>query len=543
MFMPAKLRQVLLHPYALFLLLALIPFLYTGFDIGPANDGWIKLGGFLAGGSIYNINTTRVFGGMPRDLGMLLGGGGFAGWQGFLLLFTVLRGVLFYEIVRRLFPEVRAFAVACGLIAIFQPADAVDFWVDVTGVQMALVTALAACLGALVYLQTGRRAALLAMLLFQLFTCLTYSAFLLLMLAFPLGAWLLRRAEGLAAGWLYLLRCCWLPIAYVAFQAVLVLLHFGHEGQVADLRPLRILGGYGLESLVFLQNSVEWIADLHWAYLPWALPVVALAWFTARSAGAQERATHTRRWWLLLCLGLLALAAACYFPYAVSAVRLGGRRQLFMAAVFLYMLALLPLFFWLPRKLKLSWLPWMFTAAIALVSALVGLQHRSYWAETYRGEEKLLAGIATLAPQPTSGTYFVVHLHSATQARSLGGFSNRRTALEFALRLMYRDHSLHAAFTAPAGPMFTFTPAQLVVRQRLRINRGGNRAPYSQLVVVDFTPDGKIRLLGREWLQRYAPPGIGLKDYDPKLRLGAVPSPDSKVCVLLERKMRPDYCR
>ena len=542
--MPAKLRQVLLHPYALFLLLALIPFLYTGFDIGPANDGWIKLGGFLAGAPIYTTHTTRMFGGMPRDLGMLLGGGGFAAWQGFLLLFTLLRGVLFYEIVRRLFPERGAFAVACGLVAIFQPADAVDFWVDVTGVQMALVTALAACLGALVYLQTGRRTALLAVLLFQLFTCLTYSAFLLLMVAFPLGAWLLRRAEGQAAGWLYLLRCCSLPVAYVIFQAVLVLVHVGHEGQVADLRPLRILGGYGLESVIFLRNSAAWLGELRWGYLAWALPPAVLAWFTARHASAaQQPVLKPRRWWLLLCLGLLALAAACYFPYAVSEVRLGGRRQLFMAAVFLYMLALLPLFLWLPRKLRLPWLPWALTAAIALVSALVGLEHRSYWAETYRGEEKLLAGIAALAPDPAPGTYFVVHLHDAAEARGLGGFANRRTALEFALRLMYRDHSLHAAFASPAGPMFTFTPDQLIVRQRLRINRGGNRAPYSRMVVVSFTPDGKLRLLGREWLQHYAPPGTDLKDYDPVARLGTAPSPDSRVCVMLERAMRPDYCR
>ena len=537
------LRQLSSHPYTLYFLLTLLVFLYSGFDIGPANDGWIKLGGYLAGSPIYTINTNRMFGGVPRDLGMLLGGGGFVAWQGFLFLFTLLRGVLFYEIVRRLFPQARAFAVACGLIAVFQPADAVDFWVDVTGVQMALVTALAACLGALLYLQTCRRAALLAMLLFQLITCLTYSAFLLLMVAFPVGAWLLCWAEGQGADWRYLLRCCWFPVAYVILQVMLVVTHFGHEGDVADLRLYRVLGGYGAESFVFLRNSVDWVTDLHWVYLVWALPAVVLAWFTARDTEPQARTVHPRRWWLVLCLGLLVLALLSYFPYAVSSVRLGGRRQLFIAAVFLYMLVLLPLFLWLPGKLKLPWLPWAFAACVALVSALVGLEHRDYWTETYRGEERLLAGIAALAPDPSPGTYFVVHLHDMKQARALGGFYNRRSALQFALRIMYGDHSVRAAFTAASGRQFKFTPDRLDVLQRIRVNRAGSSAPYAEVVLVDFAPNGKLRLLERPWLQQYAPAGIDLKDYDPSARLGSVPSADSKVCVMLERSMRPDYCR
>lgn len=540
--MLAKLRGTLLHPYALYFLLTLLVFLFSGFNIGPVNDGWIKLGGYLADAPIYNINSTRVFGGVPRDLGMLLGGGSFVGWQSFLFLFTVLRGVLFYEIVRRLFPQARAFALACGLVALFQPADAVDFWVDVTGVHMGLVTALAACLGALVYLQTGKRAALLAMLLFQLVTCLTYSAFLLFMVAFPVGVWLLRWAEGRCADWRYLLRCCWFPAAYAVLQAVLVLTHSGHEGDVADFRLYRVLDGYGQESLIFLRNSAVWIADLHWTYLAWALPAVVLTWFGARAAGAEQTPAHSRRYWLVLCLGLLLLAVLCYFPYAVSSVRLGGRRQLFVAAVFLYMLALLPLFLWLPRKLKLPRLPWALTACVALVSALVGLEHRSYWAEAYRGEERLLAGIAALAPQPQPGTYFVVHLHSLKQARALGGFYNRRTALQFALHLMYGDHSLRAAFTPPSGRKFSFTPDRLDVTQHIRVNRGGSSAPYREVVLVDFTPDGRLRLLERPWLQRFAPAGIDLGAYAPQALLGTEPSPDSKVCIMLEEALRPAYC-
>jgi hypothetical protein len=538
-----RLRQAILHPYALFTLLTLLVFLYSGFDIGPVNDGWIKLASYLSDSPLYGINSTRVFGSIPRDLGMRLGGGGFAAWQLFLLLFTVLRGVLFYEIVRRLFPRSQAFALACGCVALFQPADAVDFWVDVTGVQMGLVTALAACLCSLVHLESGRRAPLLAMLLFQLFTCLTYSGFLLLMLVFPAGVWLLRWAAAKGADWRYLLRCCWLPVAYVVLQMVLVALHFGHEGDVADLRPLRVLSGYGLETLVFLRNSVDWLGDLHWEYLPWALPAAMLAWFTARAGGPEETPVHSRRYWWVLCLGLIALAAVCYFPYAVSSVRLGGRRQLFIAAVFLYMLPMLPLFLWLPRRLKWSWLPGALVAGVALVSGLVGLEHRDYWTEAYRGEERLLASVASAAPQPEPGTIFVVHLRDQDQADSLGGFYNRRVAFEYALRLMYGDHQLSAAFTPLAQPLFFFESDGLRVPQSIRVNGGMGNIPYDRLVLLDYSPDGKLQLLDRAWLQQQAPAGTDLKSYAPEARLGTAPSADSKVCVMLEKAMRPAYCQ
>lgn len=538
----AQLRQVLLHPYALYLLLTLLIFLSSGFNIGPVNDGWVKLATYLSGSPLYGINTTRVFGGVPRDLGMRLGGGSFVAWQGFLFLFTLLRGALFYEIVRRLFPGARAFAIACGLVALFQPADATAFWVDVTGVHMGLVTALAACLGALVYLQTGKRAAVLAVLLFQLVTCLTYSGFLLLMLVFPVGVWLLSWAEGKKAGWRYLIRCCWLPAAYLLFQALLVALHFGHEAEVADFRPMRILWGYGQEWQLFLDNSVAWLGDLRVSLLLWVLPAVALAALTARTTGSVEQPVRPPRFWMMLCLGLLALAVVSYFPYALSSVRVGARRQLFIAGVFLYMLPLLPLYFWLPRRSGLSWLPWALTVVIALTCGVVGLQDRAYWSGAYRGEERLLAGIAALAPQPARDTTFVVHLHDQDQADALGGFYNRRAALVYALRIMYDDHSLDAVFTQVPAPHLSFGSDGLGLPQSIRVNSGLGDIPYDTLVLLDYSPDGRMQLLERGWLQRQAPAGFDLKAYDPAARLGTSPSADSKVCVMLERAMRPPYC-
>ncbi|HLW73483.1 MAG TPA: hypothetical protein VKT74_00280, partial [Gammaproteobacteria bacterium] len=126
-------QRVLLHPYTLFILVALVVWMRDGFNIGPVNDGWIKLEQFLSHSRIYNDSGIRMFGSIPRELGMHLYSGGFLGWQAALFLLTVLRAGLYYEIVKRLFPAHGALAIACGLIALFHPADDVYFWVDVTG--------------------------------------------------------------------------------------------------------------------------------------------------------------------------------------------------------------------------------------------------------------------------------------------------------------------------------------------------------------------------------------------------------------------------
>ncbi|MGE5625417.1 MAG: hypothetical protein ACM3ZT_07705 [Bacillota bacterium] len=543
----AALKRVLLHPYTLFTLAALMVWLPDGFNIGPTNDGWIKLETLLSNARIYAISTTRVFGSVPREIGMRLGDGGFQGWQAFLFLFAVLRAGLFYGIVRRLFPARAAFAVGCGLVALFHPADSVYFWVDVTGVHMGLVLTLAACLCALVHLQTGSRAALFAMLLFQLTSCLTYSAFLVLMLAFPVGVWLLHRLEGGKTSWTWLIKAGWLPVAYNVFQVVLVLKHAGgHEAQVADLHLGGILAGYAHETLLFFTRSALTLADFRPVYFLWALPPAVLGLAVARALPAAEgeggEAGRNARWYLVLCLGLVALAAASYLPYATSSVRLGAQRQLFAAGIFLYMLMLMPLFFWLPRRLNAPQLPWLLVALLAGFVTLTGLEKRAGWTEGYRGEERLLASIAATVPQPPPGTMFVIHLHDGPQAKRLGGFYNRRHTLELALRLMYGDRSLRASFTPIRGPLFQFRDGEMAAVQTIRVNRANTFASYDKVLVLDYAPNGAMRVLDRDWLRPYAPAGTDLSAYAPG-DYGQAPRGGAVICAMLEKAMRPTYCQ
>ena len=541
----ARILRVLLHPYVLFTLVALVAWLPDGFNIGPVNDGWIKLETFLNNTRIYVVHGTRVYGSVPREVGIRLADGGFQGWQGVLFLLTVLRAGLFYEIVRRLFPRRAAFAVACGLIALFHPADDVYFWVDVTGVHMGLVLTLAACLCALVNLQTGNRAALLGMFFFQIFSCLTYSAFLIVMLAFPLGVWVLHRMEGGKTSWIWLLKTGWLMPLYIAFQLYLILSHLmGHEGYVADLNLSNTLLGYGRELLLFFQHSWESVTDFEPVYFLWALPPAVLGFATARALGLNDEdpePSRDWRWYTLFCLGLVILAVACYLPYATSQVRFGTERQLFGVGIFLFTLFLLPLFFWLPRFMDAPLLPWLLVALLAGFVTLTGLEKRAFWVGSYRTEERLLAAIAATVPQPPPDTMFVVHLNTNSQARALSGFYNRRRALELALHLMYRDMSLRASFTPYSGPLFDSRDGELSAVQIFNDNMYDSYAPPGKMLILDYGTDGTMRILDRDWLKRNAPAGADLSAYAPG-DYGTTPRAGTVICTMLETSMRPAYC-
>lgn len=538
--------RLVLHPHVLFTLVALTVWLPGGFNIGPVNDGWIKLEQFLGSGRIYVAHGTRVFGSVPRELGMHLDSGSFLGWEGMLFLLTVLRASLFYEIVKRLFPARAALAVGCGLLALFHPADDVFFWVDVTGAHLGLVLSLAACLCALINLQTGNRTALFGMLFFQIASCLTYSAFLVLMLAFSPGVWLLHRMEGGKTSWVWLLKSGWLIASYVVLQVLLVLSGFGgHESQVADLNLGSVLMGYASETLLFFRKSWDSIAAFKPMYFVWALAPALLGGFTARAIWSGDALAgetgRDRRWYAVLCIGLILLAAACYLPYATSNVRFGAQRQLFGAGIFLYMLLVLPLFLWLPRKLQAPQFPWLLVALLAGFVTLTGLEKRDIWVSAYRAEEQLLAGIAATIPQPPSGTMFMIHLHTIPQTHSLAGFYNRRHTLELALHLMYGDPSLRASFTPYRGTQFEFKDNRLSAVQIIDGNNYDNFVSLAKTVILDYAPDGKLRVLDRDWLQQYFPKGTDLTAYAPG-GYGSAPRAGTIICTMLEAQFRPGYC-
>ena len=538
----AALKRVLLHPYTLFTLASLVVFLLDGFNIGPANDAWRDLG---ATSPELHLQV-RLLGNVPRVLGMQITPGGFQGWELMLLLLTIARGILFFETFRLLFPRYFALCVACGLVAIFQPTDYVYFWMDSIGVDFAFAAAFACCLASLVYLQTGRRSALFALFLFQFISCLSYTAFLPLIFVFPLGAWILRRVEGRGGSAAYLLKVSLPMVLFIGYQARLTYRRGDREGKILDLDLNRILLGYAHETSLLWKRLFDFFVNLHWDYVGYAMLPAALAFFIGmtrvpRPEGPGEDTGRTWKFYLVLYLGLVALAFFSYLPYSLSIVRIGDQRQMAAAGTFVYVMLLIPLFMFAAKRPASKIWTGVLLGVVALFVICAGFVIRRPFVDNYRRQEVFLRALTQLLPAPPRDSFIVVHLNTGPQAKGLSGLYNRRINFPQALRFIYGDRSITGEFTEPQQEPFGFDAQGIFIKQAIKWNKV-THADYAHLILVDYRKDGTMAFLDRSWLQKLAPPGIVVPAF-PSGPFGSTPSQTAIMCTMLEDDMRPSYCQ
>lgn len=531
----------LLHPYSLFALVALLVWWRDGFNAGPTDDGWLG----LVQASHQVVFTNRVFGELPRLLGLRLTPGSFVGWQAILFLLTVLRCVLMFEVVRRLVPRHALFALACGLLTLFQPADRIYFGVDYAGIELALVLSLASALCALQHLQGGSRVSLLAMLAFQFVSCFTYTAFLLVAIGLPTGGWILRRLQGGRDPVWYLFKVNAVMFLFIAFQAYLSFHGKSHEGVVMDLDARGVLAGYGYAAGMLWRAWPALLSGVRLDYLPLAALMGAFTYGTVLAWGSdsQESGAGLSAWryYAVAVAGFLGLAALSYLPYAVSDVRFDNARQLMAAGMFAYMAVLLPVFVLLPRHPYGRHASYLILALLAASMLVSGYEIRDRTVGVYRMQERLLAAVAAVVPDPPSGALILVHLGRPYQVHVLEGMEHRWGTFDQALGFMYGDDSLRGGFTdLYNGAPFAFDREGVTVNTSLPVNQG-RHVPYGKLILVDYLPDGSARILGRDWLQQFAPKGTDLSAYQPG-DYGRAPGADAVTCRLLEKQFRPAYC-
>ncbi len=556
--MHTRLAEMLLHPYVLFCLIPLLVYLPQGFNIGPVNDGWIMLATTLKPHGLRVPDTTRIFGSFARSVGILISSDSFVGWQSVLLVLTILRGIIFYELGRLFLPGNRLFALVFGLCALFHPLDNMFFWVDASGIDLAFLALGLSCLCALAYLENGKRSYLVGAVLLQVVTAFSYTAFMLLMFAIPVGAWILRRMEGQRKSPLYLAEICTGPFVLLVVQAYLAARGVGREGKVLDLHAAKVLSGFDAQVHHLLPNLASVFEHFQPQYLLIVIAVSILGLGVAflverqtREAEAVEQPKRDIRFYAVLVLGLLALALVSYLPFAVSDVRNGDRRQMFAAGIFICTAVLVPFFCCLrgqpwPRRLQV-----VLVAVLALFVCATGLMKREPWVAQYRHQERLLAAVAQLVPDPPEQATIVVQLHSRPQSKLLAGFYNRKVAFMTALRFMYgrvaQDADKHeeklgirGTFAPVRGEPFSFSKDSLTVQNALH-PKNSLTVPYAQLFVVDYPAEGEPRLLTRTELQALAPAGTDLSDYKPDA-VAAAPDKRSIACTMFERRYRPDYC-
>ncbi len=567
----ARLAALRVHPWLLFLAVGLLVWWPQGFNIGPnSSEDWYLLRDHSGSGSLFDAMVTRLFRDIPVWLGTHLTPHGFQGWQSMIMLLAVLRGALMYEVARRMVPMSRHFALACGLLAMFHPADSGYFWLNTTGVQFGLVLALASCVCALMYLDQGRRSQLAWTYVFQFMSSLTYSAFMPLMFAIPVGAWVLQKLRGLKRSPFYLLKVGGSVVLLLLFEFVMVKYGTGRDARAADVDLHEAGGGY----LAVARRIVTALSDMGQDFQPLfvlpALAVGAFALWVAWDAGRRQERKETAlkapaSWYLAVVLGLLALAVISYLPYSISTARDADRRQLLGAGLFAYS-ALMFVVFMALRCWAGGWrAPVMVVALVASLVTLSGLEKRSYLVDRYHAVETLLSTLATLAPAPPRHTFFVMNLTDRHQAFDILGIYHRQEPLFVALRYMYGDPSLAAGFYGMDDERAEYTDKGLTVRihsdlverqdaasqkanarrKKLHPGKAHDRllVSYPRMLLVDYPVYQPARLLGPDWLKQRAPTPAAAAAVTYKVPvLAPRPTRRAIMCTMLEPDYRPAYC-
>lgn len=545
------LLRVVSHPYALLAFACLAAWWPRGFNIGPVNDCWFQLAAVTSDGGYLRDNILRTFGAIPLWLGIHLGSGGFQGAQVVMLVMAWLRGALFLEIMRRLLPDRPLTALAAGFIAMFPFSDNSYFWLGASGLQFSLVMALAACLCALVYLERPYRAMLYASIMFQLLAAFTYPGFLPLMIALPLGAWWLRRMDGLPANRWYPLAIS-LTVCVAGFVTLLVLHHGGdRNARVLDISVARAMAGYAwavhrllhaVGAIYAHAKNIVWLPALACALYAAA---ASLPLLTLRRRPAGRRFEWRRPVWLLA--GLLLLAVLSYFPYSIANVRFQPSRALLGASIFANTAALIVLFLSFERFRLPKLVPVLALAVIAMTVVVNGIEARETWVRGYRNEEKLLSAVATAVRQPAPGTFLLVRLAHAHAGREVAGFYNRELAFTYALRYMYGDQTLSGGFFGFKGDAITLQRSGVRPRhQGANLVTGRKSVDYQYVMALDYDDKkGTARIIqdfpGRK-------PEVAEGDAEMKTvqniqkKLAVMPSVPARTCRMLEARYRPAYC-
>lgn len=537
----SKWRLLALHPYVLFLLVALAVWWPDGFNIGPVNDGWIRLG---QGVEFVNSSSVRAFNIWPYTLSNFLMDSSFRSWQFVLFSLTLLRGIVWFEVIKLWLPGYRVFAVACGLIAMFHPFDSSFFWLGSMGADFAILLALVLCLASLWHLRSNSLASFLALFLLQFMSCFTYPGFLPLIIVFPALAWILRRIEGFQPPYIYLVKISVPVLFFTGLLLVLASRGSGRAGIVVDLNVHRTLAGYLAAARYvvdgFSSIFTSWpFSALLFAIAP-ASVALAIGITTVNVNGYSQTPRKSAVFYLILVVGLLVLAAVSYLPYAITVLRFGDSRQLLAAGIFIYTPLLLLPFVVLPKYLPSAYLSGAFLALFSVATAATGLEVRQQWVRGYRAEEALLAAVSTAIPNPAKGSTIVIALSSSDQAKMIDGFYNRYQAFGNAIRLIYGDATLDAGFIDTARSQMDFNADTLSINSRNHVNDMSD-VPYNKLLLLGYNTDKTAQVLDSTWFARFKAVDSTLVTH----KLGTfhmLPSPNATTCTLLEPQFRPAYC-
>lgn len=515
-----------------------------GWNISGLTDEWVFFSQVQGGAPAVELNALRPFSLTGLSLAYELTPDSFVGLNILFAVLLVARGFAVYLLTRELIRDAPALASAAALLYVVYYGDTGWFWLTTFNIGWSALWTLLAIWLLLRQLRQPSRLVWLVMAVAQ-YLAMSYEGAFPLILAAPLLLPLVagrfnRRVLVIAALWyivpiILIVRYAVGTLAQdLAYQNAQLSIALGSESPLRDMANSvlrvykRLLGGAFLErytlwretlpTLLYAATIASVSVGTVWLGLRWHRPV--LRWRQVVTTGLAGL--------VLIGLGFASylvsefrdvdyrvyyfssVGAALLFVAALFAVAYGGKWARRTVAVG----ALAAILIIAPRLGKLALavgallnllLParWLFllgfAALIGIHSAFTLWQHRLY-AEAPQGQHWILSGIIEQAPQPADGTLIVL-LDDSPDRRAMWEFENRRDMLIGAVRYLFDNPTLDAAFCVPDAEVFgyfreacAFTEDGFYTRWT-KFTLDERTVPYENVLVFSFDEERGVLLL------------------------------------------------
>lgn len=515
-----------------------------GWNVSGLTDEWVLIGEFTGSNFSLDLSSLRPFVTAFQHLGYLLTPNSHVGINIVFAALLLARGFALYLAIGELLPSARVVASASALLYTVFYADLGWFWLGTHSIAWSGLWTFVAIWLLLRQFRRSARWLWVAMGISQALAMTYEAAFPIIFAApilLPLVAGRFNRRVWITAGLWYIV-----PITLLTRYGIVVATQnqLYQSGQFttalsteSPLRDMansmfriykRLLGG------AFLDRYTYWRETL--PFLPYAGAIsgvsVGAVWYSLRRQPPvlrwREVVTASLAGFALIGLGFAGYLVSeyrdvdyrvYYFSAAGSAliigmalliVSYGGKwvRRATAAGALIVALIIAPRL----GKLALSVggllalvVParWLFLLGFGVLMgghASFTLWQHSLYAEAPRGQHWILSAIIEQAPRPADGTLIVL-LDESPEGRAMLEFENRRDMLIGAVRYLYANPTLDAAFCVPGAETFgyfreacAFTENGFYIRWT-KFVLSERTIPYENLVVFTFDEEQGARLL------------------------------------------------
>lgn len=529
--------------------------------VGTYRTGFIEEWGFFAnfdaGQPFYDISIlqaqpNRVLSSIPYYLAYHLIPDSFAGLNFVIWLLFIGKALLFFGIIRRLFPQIPAIALMAALLYVIYPADTSIVGTRPTSYMWTIFFLLMAQNLLFIYAQRPRLAILLGMWIAQAMSLFSVETTLPFVILSPLLLWFQHRKFKRSLTRITLL---WLIVPALATLVLLLLLGRTTSYQAGVLNyDTGLQGQRYLVYIVFIVIAEfrsfihAWIEAFELAsiYVHPAIVIASLAAVSVvtisgllifRTLKNQPQQISRRKFGRFAFAGTVVVAIG-FSPFLPQPSRSGFERTYLLASMGAVITVLMVLFI-LSRSAKHKNTVFTLVAGFVLGIALLAAEGRNQQMFDYSvHQQRILSEFVQQMPafddkgvillfDPTNGLKHTQWVFATNTGSRL---------LESALQFLYRDYQIHIWLCYPGELEHDAFPERCEVDAQ-GVHLFSNAMPpeyypYSRVMAFEYDPVyGDVKLLDKlpdAYFSRYA-----ITTYDPHKLVNPAASPPARVNTLL----------